>query len=252
MDPLSMIRTTGKRILVAVSHPGEEARDFGGLIDRYSKYAALVGLIVMTKGEASALPATTRQEESRQAIKLIGVSQSYFWSYKAGTLAAGDQNEMTQRVTQIIRLLIPQVVITYAPGSAPDADNNALAKVVAAAVPAAADDRRYVEQLEKGLPIHQADKLYYLTSPAPPHDPEQQADWYPPTTVLNVARNLEAQRAAWCAHRSLSAGTADFEQQISTLEGKVYLHLAVGKPGRRPGEPFESDLFGGLNTLPQG
>lgn len=252
MDPISMVRTTGKRLLIAVAHPGEEAFDFGGLIDRYSKYAALVGLIVMTKGDVGDISMTERQAEVRQAVKLIGVSQNYFWSYKAGTLAETDINEMTMRVVQIIRLIAPQVVVSYAPGTAPDADNRTLANVVAAAVPAAAEANRYPEHIQKGLPAHAADKLYYLTMPTPPTDPEQVADWYPPTTVLNVARNLDAQRAAWRSYRSLSQRTPQFEQQLEQLAGKLYLHLAVGKPGRRSGEPFESDLFGGINTLPQG
>lgn len=252
MDPISMVRTTGKRMLVVVAHPGDEAFDFGGLIDRYSKYAALVGLIVMTKGDIGDISPAERQAEVRQAVKLIGVSQNYFWSYRAGALANADMNEMTGRVVQIIRLIAPQVVVSYAPSTAPNPDNRTLAKVVAAAVPAAAEAARYPEHIQKGLPAHAADKLYYLTTATPPAEPEQVADWYPPTTVLNVARNLEAQRAAWRSYRSLQARTPQFDQQLEQLAGKLYLHLAVGKPGRRSGEPFESDLFGGINTLPQG
>ncbi len=245
MDLLSGIQSSPKRMLVIVAHPGEETFPLGALIDRYSKYAVLVGLICVTKGAGAAQTLRAHEAELRKATRTIGVSQLYLWSFKS-PLAAAESNELTGRVAQIIRLLQPQVVIALSPGA--DGDVTTVARIAASAVPAAADEHRYPEQLAKGLPLHQVKKLYYLTAPLPPIEADAQADYYPPTTVIQVAHSLRAQRGAWAEYHSRSADTPAFEQSVATQDGKAYLHLLQGVPSRRAGQPFEEDLFAGVQV----
>ncbi|PZS05320.1 MAG: hypothetical protein DLM69_01060 [Candidatus Chloroheliales bacterium] len=243
MDLLSGIQSSPKRMLVVVAHPGEETFPLGALIDRYSKYAVLVGLICLTRGTSDPQLARSRETELRKAARTIGVSQLYLWSFKS-PLAEADNNELTARVVQIIRLLQPQVVVALSPGA--DADVTTVARVVASAVPAAADEHRFSEHLAKGLPLHQVKKLYYLTSPLPPDDAEAQDEYYPPTTVIQVAHSVRAQRGAWAEYLSRAADIPAFEQSLAEQAGKAYLHLLQGTPSRRAGQPFEEDLFAGV------
>ncbi len=247
MDLLSGIQAAPKRMLAVVAHPGDETFPLGALIDRYSKYAVLVGLICMTKGSSDLAIARAREDELRKAGRDIGVGQMYLWSYKASQLANGNREEMTGRIVQIIRLLQPQVMVALSPGA--DSDTTALARIVAAAAPAAADEHHYPEHRAKGLPLHRPDKLYYLTSPTPPTDPDLQADYYPPTTVITIGRSVAAQRAAWARYQSRAAESAPFAQHLAAQGEQVYLHLLQGSPTRRPGHPFEEDLFAGVRTI---
>ena len=244
MDLLSGIQSSPKRMLVVIAHPGEETFPLGALIDRYSKYAVLVGLICVTKGGGDPQTARVREAELRKATRTIGVSQLYLWSFKS-PLASTEQNELTGRVVQIIRLLQPQVVIALSPGT--DGDVTTVARITASAVPAAADEHRYPNQLANGLPLHQVKKLYYLTAPLPPSDASAQADYYPPTTVIQVAHSLRAQRGAWAEYHSRAADNSAFEQSVAAQDGKAYLHLLQGVPSRRASQPFEEDLFAGIN-----
>ncbi len=245
MDLLSGIQSSPKRMLAVVAHPGEETFPLGALIDRYSKYTVLVGLICVTKGIGDPQTDRAREAELRKAARTIGVSQLYLWSFKSPLLQV-DNNELTARVVQIIRLLQPQVVISLSPTV--DGDITTIARIAASAVPAAADAHRYPDQLAKGLPLHQVKKLYYLTAPMPPSDAAAQADYYPPTTVIQVAHSVRAQRGAWAEYHSRAADSAAFEQSVAAQDGKAYLHLLQGVPSRRAGQPFEEDLFGGIKV----
>lgn len=229
-------------MLVVVAKPGDEVNPMGALIDRYAKYAILVGLICATKGTDDAPLARAREVELRRASRSISVSQVYLWSMKPPL--ASVQDELTKRITQIVRLLQPQVVISLSPSA--DAEITAVARAVAAAVPAAADERRYPDQIAAGLPTYQASKLYYFTTPTPA-DPDA-ADYYPPTTVIQTARSVAAQRGAWAEYHSLAASTTAFEQEVAQQAGKAYLHLLQGTPSRRTGQPFEEDLFAGIRV----
>lgn len=242
MDLLSGIKSSPKRMLVVVAHPGEEVNPLGALIDRYAKYAILVGLICATKGTDDGQLARVREVELRRASRSISVSQVYLWSMKPPL--AQVQEELTKRISQIVRLLQPQVVVSLSPSA--DADVNAVARAAAAAVTAAADERRFPDQIAGGLPTYQVKKLYYFTTPMP-SEPDA-SDYYPPTTVIQTGRSVQAQRGAWAEYHSLAAHTSAFEQEVTQQDGKAYLHLLQGKPSRRAGQPFEEDLFAGIRV----
>ena len=59
--------------------------------------------------------------------------------------------------------------------------------------------------------------------------------------------SVPAQRGAWQEYHSRAGDTAAFEQELASQAGVAYLHLLQGSPSRRPGHPFEEDLFAGIN-----
>lgn len=174
-----------KRVLLAVlAHPDDETFGTGGSLAHYASIGVEVHLVCATRGEVGEVdPALLgefnsvgelRENELRCAANYLGLAGVYFLNYRdsgmAGSpendhpqaLAAADQAKVVGDIVHYIRLIKPQVVITFDPiGGYMHPDHIAIHKATKSAFFAAGDPQQYPND----LPAYQASKLYYHTFP---------------------------------------------------------------------------------------
>ncbi len=177
-----------KRMLVALAHPDDESFGMAGTITRYVNEGVQVYLICATDGDLGTVDeefvgqwqttAQVRMAELCCAAEALGLSHVYTLGYRdsgmAGSpenkhpsaLAAADPDEVTCRITEIIREVRPQVVVTHDPyGGYGHPDHIAMYGATTRAFHAASDPQQYPQQVEGGLGPYSPQKLYYSTFP---------------------------------------------------------------------------------------
>ena len=118
--------------------------------------------------------AQLREAELRCAASQLGLTEIHFLDFRdsgmAGTpdnhhpkaLAAAPLDDVAAKITHLIRLIQPQVVLTHDPkGGYHHPDHIAIHQATAAAFYAASDPTRYADD----LPAYSPKKLYYTTFP---------------------------------------------------------------------------------------
>ncbi|MCX6053353.1 MAG: PIG-L family deacetylase [Chloroflexi bacterium] len=177
--------TVSKKVLLAVlAHPDDETFGIGGTLALYSSMGVEVHLVCATRGEVGdvdpelmkgyASVAELRENELRCAAGTLGITGVHYLNYRdsgmEGTpdnkhpqaLAAADINVVAREVTHYIRLLKPQVVITFDPiGGYRHPDHIAIHKAAVKAFDEASKETLYPDGLEPYTP----QKLYFQTFP---------------------------------------------------------------------------------------
>ena len=176
--------TTKKVILAVLAHPDDETFGMGGTLALYARMGVVVHLVCATKGEVGEVPeemmtgyktvADLREDELKRAGKILGLTSINYLGYRdsgmAGSLdnqhpmslAAADIDEVTGKVVHFIRLLKPQVVLTFDPiGGYRHPDHIAIQRATDKAFYAAGDAKQY----KKDLPPFAPAKLYFHTMP---------------------------------------------------------------------------------------
>jgi len=171
-------------ILSVLAHPDDESFGMGGTLALYAKQGASVNLICATRGEVGIVTeeylegfgsiADRREAELRCAAGILGLNAVYFLDYRdsgmPGTadnehpraLAVAPIDEVAAKITHYIRLLKPQVVLTFDPiGGYRHPDHIAIHKATLQAFNLAGDANFSTD----GLPAFQPEKLYYHTIP---------------------------------------------------------------------------------------
>ncbi len=157
--------------MAVFAHPDDEVFGTAGVLRRYKDEGARTALIMATRGEAGkisdpslATPETlgqVREQELREACRIMGVDDLSFLDYRDGILAQADQDEATGRIVRHIRRLRPQVVVTFdANGGYGHPDHMAIHRLTVAAFHKAGDPSCYPEQREEGLEPYAPQKLY--------------------------------------------------------------------------------------------
>ncbi len=174
-----------KKVLLAVlAHPDDETFGTGGTLAYYASCGVEVHLICATRGEVGEVApellegyasiGELREHELRCAAQHLGLTAVHFLDYRDSgmegspdnhhpqALAASDISEVAEKVVQFIRLLRPQVVITFDPvGGYMHPDHIAIHKATVQAFYAAGDPAQFTGI----LPAWQPDRLYYHTFP---------------------------------------------------------------------------------------
>lgn len=174
-----------KKVLLAVlAHPDDETFGIGGTLAHYSSMGVEVHLICATRGEVGDVSSEfmkgfdsvgdLRESELRCAAGYLGLAGVHMLDYRdsgmAGSpdnqhpraLAAQDIHKVAGNVVHYIRLLKPQVVITFDPiGGYMHPDHIAIHRATKMAFFAAGDPAQYSDDLKP----HQPQKLYYNTFP---------------------------------------------------------------------------------------
>jgi LmbE family N-acetylglucosaminyl deacetylase len=172
-----------KQILLAVlAHPDDESFGMGGTLALYAQRGAEVHLICATRGEVGTVDAEhmhgfssiaeLREGELRCAAENLGLKGVYFLDYRdsgmAGTadnehpqaLAAAPLERVVADITQYIRQLCPQVILTFDPiGGYRHPDHIKVHQATVQAFFAAGDPDLY----PSANPVYQPKKLYYHT-----------------------------------------------------------------------------------------
>jgi N-acetylglucosamine malate deacetylase 2 len=119
---MSGSHSNGKRsILVILSHPDDESFPIGGTLAKYAAEGAKIHLISETRGEAGIpemqpeLAGQVREAELRQAASVLGIREVQFLDYLDGELDQVDPGEIIDQLTEAIRQINPQAVITFGP-----------------------------------------------------------------------------------------------------------------------------------------
>ncbi|GAB4519072.1 MAG: PIG-L family deacetylase [Anaerolineae bacterium] len=176
-----------RRILIAMAHPDDESFGLGGLIAKYVDAGVDVYLICSTNGDAGTIdPELLEGYESKAALRLaeldcaaekLGFKEVFKLGYKdSGMMGAPENNdpesswsvwnhhpaELVQRVTEIIRQVKPQVVITFNRyGGYGHPDHIAIQRATTEAFHKAGD----AAYTDSALPPYQPQKLYYTSIP---------------------------------------------------------------------------------------
>lgn len=159
------------RLMCVLAHPDDESMGTGSTIAKYTAQGVETYLVTATRGEkgwsgnSSDYPGPTafgrlRQKELIAAAHVLGIQQVYFLDYIDGELDQADPHEAIEKITRLIRLVRPQVVITFGPdGNYGHPDHIAISQFTTAAAVCAADPD-YVDS--NRLPAHRVSKLYYM------------------------------------------------------------------------------------------
>jgi LmbE family N-acetylglucosaminyl deacetylase len=273
-----------RRCLLGVfAHPDDEIT-MAGAFRRYHDEGALTALICATRGEEGEIsdPALAtheilgrvREQELREAARIMRVDDLVFLDYHDGRLADADPVEATGRIVRQIRRLRPQVVVTFdANGGYGHRDHMAIHQLTIAAFRQAGDPSAYPEQRTAGLEPFAPSKLYYVAFPrslmARVLDParSRQPDFQPFGSVATIPLEAmgtadervtttvplddalyEVRNAAMAAHRTQQDPNGYFAhlppEALRAMWGTQHFVRAV--PPFTPGDAIEHDLFAGI------
>jgi len=283
------MENNSKRVLLAVlAHPDDETFGTGGTLALYSSRGVDVHLVCATRGEVGDVPqemmegfdsvGDLRESELRCAAGHLGLAGVHLLGYRdsgmAGSpdnahpkaLAAQDLDKVTADVVHYIRLLKPQVVITFDPiGGYMHPDHIAIQRAAEKAFYAAGDSQQYPDD----LPEYQPRKLYFNTFPRgylrvavkwmkligkDPHKfgrnhdidlvPVAEAK-FPVNAIVDYRKVLDKKDEASACHASQGGSriTTGVMAWIRKLFGVSDQYMRAYPP---PGKRRERDLFDGI------
>jgi len=172
-------------LVFILAHPDDETFGCGGAIARYAARGTAVHYICATYGEAGTIDADVlgnssvadfRTAELLCAARTLGMRAVHLLGYRDSGMSgapegkhqeafiAAPQEEVTGKLTALLRVLRPQVVVTHGPyGGYGHPDHIRLYETVTDAFTAAGDPSRFAEHHEAGLAIWSPERLYYTT-----------------------------------------------------------------------------------------
>jgi LmbE family N-acetylglucosaminyl deacetylase len=175
-----VLKGNQKRLLTVFAHPDDESFGPGGTLALYAKQGVEIHLICLTRGEAGDIPeastqsyktvAQLREAELRCAAAELGLTQIHFLDYRDSGMAGSPDNthpdaliaapteDVAAKITHLIRLIRPQVVLTHDPrGGYLHPDHIATHNATVEAFFAAGDRSCF----KTDLPFHSPSKLYF-------------------------------------------------------------------------------------------
>jgi len=176
------------RLLVAFAHPDDETFGLAGTIVLYAGRGVAVHYICATRGEAGHVDpellegygslAELRTQELACAARHLGLSGLHLLGYRDSGMENAHENQhpasllqapmedVVERIARLIRLIRPQVVITFdRTGGYFHPDHVKMHQATTLAFHAAGDADRFPWHLEDGLPAYSPQKLYYTAFP---------------------------------------------------------------------------------------
>lgn len=263
------------RLLCVLAHPDDESLGTGGAIAACAASGVATYVVTATRGERGRfgdapspgpeIVGRTREAELRAAAAELGVREVTVLGYPDGGLERVDRVEAVARITQHVRRIQPQVVVTFGPdGAYGHPDHIAISQMATAALVCAADPSYRVDGAEDRP--HRASKLYYIAWSAAKWEAYQAAlrklvftvngverqavpwpDWAI-TTVLDtthvwptVWRAVSQHRTQMSIYEKLGRLPEDLQRSLWGSQEFYRVFSAVNTP-----HPKETDLFEGL------
>lgn len=246
------------RLLCVTAHPDDEAGAFGGTLLHYAKQGVETFVICLTPGQAARNRggaknddelAAMRREEFQASCRLLEVKRGEVLNFRDGGLDREDFYKVVSEVVLRIRKIKPQVVITMGlEGSVTAHPDHAMAAIFAtAAFHWAGHSNRFADQLQDGLGLHRAQKLYFATADfsLPGRQPIAPA---PISARMQVRDFLPQRLAAFKLHTTQAPLFELFEKNVAKRGEYELYHLAASILPRPVEEEY--DLFAGVT--PQG
>jgi N-acetyl-1-D-myo-inositol-2-amino-2-deoxy-alpha-D-glucopyranoside deacetylase len=173
-----------RTLLAVLAHPDDESFGMGGTLALYAHRGVDVFLVCATRGEVGEMDqkyldgfnsiAERRETELRCAASHLGLKEVYFLNYRDSGMLGSPENshpralvaqpleQIIADVTRYIRILKPQVVVTFDPiGGYRHPDHIAIHNATVKAFHLAPDDTFMLDGLEPYCP----QKLYFHTMP---------------------------------------------------------------------------------------
>ena len=271
---------SGFRLMAVLAHPDDESLGVGSVLAHYASEGVAVSVVTATRGQGGRFGVhrggpehpgpealgRIREQELRDAAKVLGVSDLAVLDYRDGVLDRADPREATRLIASHLRRVRPQVVITFASdGAYGHPDHIAISQLTTAALVVAADGGA---EVPGGAAPHAVSKLYQLVESkeswaiyqaafkrltSTVDGVERQAvpwpDWAITTTIATPKQIDVAWRAVQC-HESQLAGYAGLEaltrEQHDELWGTRRFYRAMSTVNG--GRAREHDLFEGLRA----
>ncbi len=156
-----------------LAHPDDESLGVGGTLAKYASEGVQTHILMATKGERGRfghekespgwyVVGKTRAQELLNAASVLQVKEVEFLGYLDGGLDQAKPDEIIDCISQHIRRVRPQVVLTFGPeGGYGHPDHIAISQFATAAIVRAADS----SLVTQGYLPHAVSKLYYLAWP---------------------------------------------------------------------------------------
>jgi N-acetyl-1-D-myo-inositol-2-amino-2-deoxy-alpha-D-glucopyranoside deacetylase len=184
MSNLAADEKQPRRLLAVLAHPDDETFGMGGTLAMYAHKGTEVSLVCATRGEVGEMDeeymkgfasiADRRESELRCAAGLLGIQGVYFMGYRDSGMPGSPDNQHPQAlvaqplekvvkdVVHYIRLIKPQVVLTFDPiGGYRHPDHIAIQRATEKAFYAAGE----ADIFEDELPPYTPQKLYFHIMP---------------------------------------------------------------------------------------
>lgn len=242
------------KLLCVTAHPDDEAGSFGGTLRTYAERGVATYVICLTPGQAATHRggarsddelAEMRRQEFAASCKVLRVTRGEVLNYRDGALATVDFYSAVADLTQWIRVISPQVVITLGPeGGLTGHPDHAMAGMIATlAFQWAGRSDRFPEQFQDGKGTFRPQKLYYATAnfTIPDRQPVSLALI---SAVIDITEYVETKVAAFKQHTSQAPLFSLFEGLVKPRGANEYFHLAASSTPRTA--EHENDLFAGV------
>jgi LmbE family N-acetylglucosaminyl deacetylase len=194
-----MAKATG-RVLVVTAHPDDAEFGAGGTVAKLVREGREVTYVVVTSGDKgstdrSMLPsrlARIREEEQRNAARLLGVETVIFLGYPDGEVE--DTRDLRRDVTREIRRARPDLVITQNPHRtanlfASHRDHRITAGVVLDCVYPLARDHMMFPELMPEFEPHNVREVYLM-------------QWDNPRLLVDISETIDLKLKALACHAS--------------------------------------------------
>lgn len=157
------------RLLCVFPHPDDESLGCGPTLAKYAAEGVETYLLCATRGERGwngppeqnpglAALGRLRESELRAAANVLGLRDVTLMDYIDGEVDMADPATLTRAITEHIRRVQPQVVLTFGPdGAYGHPDHIALSQFTTAALVCAAD-----AEYATASPPHRVSKFYYM------------------------------------------------------------------------------------------
>lgn len=206
------------KVMVVSPHPDDAEIGAGGTIASWVKQGREVFYVVCTNGDkgssdpnmTSETLAKIRQQEQREAAKILGVSEVIFLGYPDGGLE--DTPAFRGEIVRLIRKHRPDVVLTTDPYRKYwwHRDHRITGTVTMDAIfPYARDHLSYPEHIAEGLTPHRVSEIYFWGSEEP-------------DTFIDIGETFSIKLAALSCHVSQIGQHAEMlKQRIEERDSKI-------------------------------
>jgi LmbE family N-acetylglucosaminyl deacetylase len=217
-------KTENKKIVMVIAaHPDDSEFGSGGTIAKWVREGQQVICVVCTNGDkgtsddsmTSEKLARIREQEQREAAKVLGVSEVIFLGYPDGGLE--DTAEFRGKLVRLLRKYRPDVVITHDPKLRYMGHrDHRIAGIVAmdAIFPYSRDHLFYPEHKAEGLLPHKVKEVYFTGT----EDPD---------IFIDISETFETKVKAISCHVSqVGERSKDWENWVKQMAQRS---AAVGK-----------------------
>ena len=242
------------KFLCITAHPDDEVGSFAGTLLQCAWRGIETHVICLTDGQAATYRGGAktgeelgrmRREEFAHSCKLLKVTKAEVLGYPDSALDRVNLFDVVEVLTRKIREIRPQVIATLGTeGGATGHPDHSMAAIFATmAFHWAGRTNRYVEQLNRGLKPHRAQKLYDATYDFVLSN-RQPVSLATSTAIIDVGDILETKIKAFAMHLSQRPLLPMFTEMIRKRGQVERFHLAATSTPRASG--LESDLFEGV------